>query len=415
MYLSPLQTTDTPISSPLQSKDTPLLEQMLHYGFEQGEVLPILERFPFHPETETDTKYIKIKNYLQKIQKLSNKEKDDLLEGIYNQLRYNKVLSHLLQINSIQASNTDEFIHKLILKGYKIEKGIDGKYPSIGSGAFGSVYPGKLIEGSKESVWAIKIDKGDTFRLDNSNQMNELLTEMAYYYLFSKESIGPKLPPLNKAFFIETTTNRYCIITQMYQRDLADYLKSLTIKEYDNIRPQLEQKLLQLIDKMLTLGVICTDMKPENVLINDINDIRLTDFGGDWCCNSKIQPICQQFKENKGFLEKGNHRLYILYIILFCFASYTRLYLKKIVFNEKMKALDTLLMNDHFIEFLNHFCDKKPTCEDLPPFYYVNRFLRRLNLPKNKFIKLDLDLSKLIQDNHPLYILKAYFILFPPQ
>ena len=88
-----------------------------------------------------------------------------------------------------------------------------------------------------------------------------------------------------------------------------------------------------------------------------------------------------------------------------------------------MQQLHLLLMNQHFIKFLNNFCQKTPTCDNLPPFYYTSYYLNNvpsaktelidlLDQPRHTFLKHDLQTLK--TQNNPLYLLKTYFLLFPP-
>jgi hypothetical protein len=151
-----------------------------------------------------DMEYDKtLKHYGFKV--LSKEDEDKIknyLEHGWNENKTN-ILEILLKVNII--SNIDD-----VLEEYDEIK-------VIGEGSFGLVYSGidkykeKIITKKKKikkkhkvkkEYWAIKISKEEENKLNftNGEDLYNILTEMAYYHLFSKNEIGPQLPELNKAF-----------------------------------------------------------------------------------------------------------------------------------------------------------------------------------------------------------------------
>jgi serine/threonine protein kinase len=131
------------------------------------------------------------------------------------------------------------------------------------------------------------------------------------------------------------------------------------------------------------------DIKPANFLINDNNDIRLTDFGIDWCCNSEIEPICDRFKKNKEFLKQNNNKEHMLDLLIFSFASNASMKYNIIIFQERMTLLFDKINKDReensFFRFIQNLCSiySDNSCGNLPAIWYVTNFFN-YNENKNK-------------------------------
>ena len=256
-------------------------------------------------------------------------------------------------------------------------------HQEIGSGSFGTVY--KSIRQGKE--WAIKIsESGNDYRDPETYTL--LLIEMGYYYLFGKEGIGPALPQHGPAFFIDTHTGQFSIISQLYTGDVDNLLKKIKTlphnQQTDNIQ-HIQDQLENCIDKMLDLGVVCIDMKPANALAQwtetpqglTIQDVVLTDFGADWCCNSEIAPLCDYLQSNQDFLKTGRNLEFMRFLIFFCFSMYAfyynRIWLFKPILERFKRILNDPVKYKEYSTFLDFVCDKQHGCGNLsPPFYYLN-------------------------------------------
>lgn len=88
---------------------------------------------------------------------------------------------------------------------------------------------------------------------------------------------------------------RYGItVMQKYTSDLMRFIcenQRLALRNKLN----LETRITNLIDKMVAVGIVCTDMKPTNILVryeqNKISDVRLADFDVEFCYeNEKTAP-----------------------------------------------------------------------------------------------------------------------------
>ena len=255
-------------------------------------------------------------------------------------------------------------------------------HQKIGSGSYGTVY--KAIK--QENEWAVKIsESGNDYRDPETYKL--LLIEMGYYYLFGKEGIGPALPKDTPAFFIDKYTGQFSIISKLYTGDVNNLLKKIKTlphnQQTDNIQ-HIQDQLEDCIDKMLDLGVVCIDMKPANALAQwtetpqgiTIQEVILTDFGADWCCNSEIAPLCDYLKSNKDFLKTGNHLVFMRFLIFFCFSMYAfyynRIWLFKPILEGFKRILNDRVKYKEYSDFLDFVCDKQTGCGNLsPPFYYL--------------------------------------------
>ena len=189
-------------------------------------------------------------------------------------------------------------------------------------------------------------------------------------------------------------------ITKLYQGDLSDYLRVHTVSI------DLETKLRGLIEKLLDIGIICVDQKPENILLNWnesglISEIVLTDFGRDWCCLSKIRGNCDYLTGISDFLTIGDNKLFIKLIILFSL-SYTSLkYYHRQIFVHDMRILLYFIRNRGFINFFRIICNGDlSTCQSIyPPFYYFIRGEKiTVSRSSNILVNIEIFLRKFISE-----------------
>ena len=133
---------------------------------------------------------------------------------------------------------------------------------------------------------------------------------------------------------------------------------------------------------MLDLGIICVDMKPENILVDwdkttlDLKELVLTDFGMSWCCNTKHLIICKDcLKCIKNFLNIGANRLYTKYLILLSIAVMATFNTNIPLFFPEMKELLVILKDPLFHTFIDEVCGINNTdCTEFnPPFFYLEK------------------------------------------
>ena len=297
----------------------------------------------------------------------------------------------------------------------------------IASGAFGNVYLASETDQSNYK-WVIKINKRKKLGVFN------ILQEMAYHYLFSKNGIGPKIHDKN-AFFIKKVIVRvtrndtsfinyyvtdFAIVLKKYDGSLYDLLKIISesfnedkinkrIKDINNL-------IYDIVKKLLDLNIICTDIKPQNFLadwnsdMNNMNDylkpkeIVMTDFGNDFCCNTNIPPYCDFIKDINTFYEKNNKK-YIELLIYFAMSIFPLTWLKLHILRPKIIELNNIIINELFVnlnekketpflDFIYEICynTKGYECiKYLGFFHYLNNQLKDIfkNKFKNIYIFLD--------------------------
>ena len=186
--------------------------------------------------------------------------------------------------------------------------------------------------------------------------------------------LGPEIG--DPAFFIELTRGHSAIITKRYRGDMYQLFKHVKV-----IDSGIEARLKEILKGMLKEGgVFCSDIKPQNVLVNwdrsGVTKIVATDFGADWCCNSHNRPVCPFFFRQPDLVE-GDGVQYLLGLQYLSFAVYTLDYNGIYIFEREMKQLREDCQTPAFKQFLNRLCGSLETCGRVkPPFYYLQWFLK---------------------------------------
>jgi len=147
-----------------------------------------------------------------------------------------------------------------------------GQSQIIGKGSFGTVHKINFPVAVKV------IDK-------SSMGPKALLAEIELSRKMADLGIGPKLYD-----FCEGEKHTY-IITQIFQSNLFEYIRSLRGNKDETyikgMAKQIEDKLRQKIQLLCKTGFICSDLKPQNVVINVdkdvVEDIRLIDWDTSYC------------------------------------------------------------------------------------------------------------------------------------
>ena len=208
--------------------------------------------------------------------------------------------------------------------------------------------------------WTIKISN-NSYNFNTPEgviQFLNLLREMAYYYLFSKRKIGPRIPEKN-AFYIyfdqNSSNSKWAIITLKYKVDVSNLLYEISedqTEQEDDIQYiilDIGDKLKNILEEMLDIGVLCGDIKPANFLVNydwDLDtpiEIVATDFGGDWCCNLYKRPVCNIFVRND--FDISTKKYIILLQCLSLCVDYWSKTNKTLLFKTEMITLMNLIKN----------------------------------------------------------------------
>lgn len=248
------------------------------------------------------------------------------------------------------------------------------------SGTYGLVYKAKT-KGSANYNYTVKINKNpfddSYYDYEKIKWEQDMVYEMAYYYLFGKKGIGPGLPSPDKSFYFQPELGMIAIVTRLYHGDLKKLIINYR-SDNDITRQEIETLINQKLDTMLDLGILCFDMKPQNVLVDwrvidnkiIIDDLVLTDFGRDWCCNTRFYPKCNYLRKKDNFINKGNNKYYLKLLMLFSL-SVSSQYPNYKLFGSAIDELDNIIDNQEFLEFINQVCGEDSLCESIrPPFHY---------------------------------------------
>ena len=140
-----------------------------------------------------------------------------------------------------------------------------------------------LGEGSYGEVFLVTKDNTSfAVKIVEINQEISFLDEIKLSLLFSNEKIGPTV----YGFYRVNTPGRKMsgygfIIMEKMDKTLNEYLM------FNSLSKDKEKLLFTILQKKVKLGVMCTDIKPSNIMIKYKDsklDIKLIDFG-EFCCD----------------------------------------------------------------------------------------------------------------------------------
>ncbi len=151
----------------------------------------------------------------------------------------------------------------------------------LGEGTFGIVYLGEAIYKSMKIPIAVKIIKS----ILSDKDFEKLDHEITFTYNMGTLGLGPKV---YDAFYFINKQGGYkqVIIMDYYKYNGIEALEKADKTESIDIIT----KMINLIKKMVfTHGMYCVDIKPGNFVVNaDLNEVKLIDFGSDWCFPQKL-------------------------------------------------------------------------------------------------------------------------------
>ena len=190
---------------------------------------------------------------------------EELLYKLKQNRHIKEAISKILVCKSIDSyGDTLLESRKNFIKcsGYKDKNRI------LGEGSYGSVF--SVTKDSKE--YAVK-------QIKVYDEIS-ILDEIKLTLLFSNKSIGPKI---NGFFRVNVNNSGGYIFIVMEKMDntLTDYIKK------NGFSKSKEEELFRLLRKTIDLKVVCTDIKPDNIMVKDTSSgivIRLIDFG-EFCCD----------------------------------------------------------------------------------------------------------------------------------
>jgi dual specificity protein kinase YAK1 len=155
----------------------------------------------------------------------------------------------------------------------------------LGVGHFGQVYrvvQTNLHEGTSVT-YAMKISQADPKYKDQFIQEANLL-----------EFIRENCPSLSFYQFSFVYDSRYCLVCDLFGETLGQRLKNSGWQGFSLVQVRsILQQLLKELASLHSLGFVHLDVKPQNIVFENMESVRLIDFG---CCrtpNGTETPYCQ--------------------------------------------------------------------------------------------------------------------------
>lgn len=150
-----------------------------------------------------------------------------------------------------------EYVNKFQVRSYK------------GAGSFGETY--EVLHTGLNQIWALKFSK----EMNSSEEIQKVLTEAKVQVQFENDNIV-KVYDVDK---YETNEDLYIYIAMEYMQNGT--LGSLMKREFISIKyaTDLFIKILFALEYMHGQGYLHRDVKPDNILLDENNNPKLSDFG----------------------------------------------------------------------------------------------------------------------------------------
>lgn len=152
----------------------------------------------------------------------------------------------------------------------------------LGKGGFGSVFELKGSIG-ESIIKIVEFKKTDNYEEWATN----VVSEATLLRVFSVAKVGPVVPPISVG--LSNSGTYATLIMERYDgsfQDLYDDLQSMGV--YEKYKKSFEKQIRKLVNAMVKVGIVCVDLKPENMLYKQLNSgkfkIVMTDFDNKFCC-----------------------------------------------------------------------------------------------------------------------------------
>lgn len=319
---------------------------------------------------------------------------------------------HELTVSGVVSSKDDVLVALSSLFKFGEKK--------LGEGAYGTVY-----DGTHDDIhYAVKLN-GDEFfepdwrevrdymaaveRRETPTQASSaahsrftitknMINEMLYHRYLGGLGVGPCMHPTLGAILVKGTRGSalWSVLAMEKMRgDLGYYIYKLQrndrIKKStrDDKLANIEASVQRLVDEMFEHGILCTDFKAGNILADwdshsNINKMVLSDFGGDFCCDS---DKCNGINFSEMYVDAQKDLLYMsLAMCEVGDVDEKAQYTNAPIMERAMRALehDVDGRRSAVVKMLSDVCKKNPLpgqeCNDtklFPAVYYVNQALRR--------------------------------------
>jgi hypothetical protein len=141
------------------------------------------------------------------------------------------------------------------------------------------VYPltKRINRGGSAEIFEIASMPDRLFRIQKLPEHSaDLDLEIEIAHIMTNRNISPV------TFLNFVDSDFHGMLIERYQMDLHKYLQKTPEPD-----PFWISNVAYFVKKLIREGIICLDIKPGNIVVNlanhNIRDLRLIDFGGDWC------------------------------------------------------------------------------------------------------------------------------------
>ena len=151
--------------------------------------------------------------------------------------------------------------------------------------------------------------------------------ELIISAIVSKHNISPKLHGTFYEYNSIDGVMKLYYIYDKYDRDLNE--RDIYNQDRTNwtINEDVQNQLCSLFFRLADLGIQCVDLKPQNVVVRRLGatvDIRLIDWGGDWCIKVDARHAIDPNREYMGFNDITNFIRHSFITMLIVFSTNTR-------------------------------------------------------------------------------------------
>lgn len=150
----------------------------------------------------------------------------------------------------------------------------------------------------------------------NYPDLFDIFNKICDYYLDKRGIPFPRIKPLtNNPNYTSVPVEVQCIIMDAYDMDAYKALHSKKISISN--KKIITQRMLDLLIQQIKEGIYCSDIKPQNYVVkfngNNVEDVRMIDFGIDFCHESQAYEGYDNFAQMPS---TGTCYLNVFYITL---------------------------------------------------------------------------------------------------
>lgn len=286
------------------------IEEIEKFKIERNTEVDILPHNAVHHPTieELMHHYVGKPSYMDQITKWIWKKKEKTEVGGSNETFFQNSETHGRL--AFRISQEPIFTYETTSTFDKLMGNPSQEYLNLSSNIIGKITIGEMrkantkrVQGDKKIIKNYKVDQGSRNQKferhhDLSKVLFGLLEQTENNWLKANEKkICPKI--LFYGYIKQQTKTtvelKSCIISEAYDGDLTSFYDKLERSKLDDsekskINEIVCKQLVKLISDYVDLGIVCSDIKPNNTVIKEINTdkgidymVKLIDLDGDYC------------------------------------------------------------------------------------------------------------------------------------